>query len=427
MRGAETTLTKIRRRSYGLVFLLLAAFAVWLSITIYDKGFSGSPIVTLYTSAVGNEMHPQADVKMLGVVVGEVRTVASDGSRARLTLAMDPDMLAELPANVSAVMMPTTLFGQRYVSLLQPRFPSAGRLHDGSVIRQDDSRDAIELQQAWDNLLPTLQAVQPEKLSATLGSLRLALQGNGTKIGTTLRDADGYLAEFDPHLPRLTSDIATLAQVTRTYQQAAPGLLDTLNNLSVTGQTLQDRSAALNRLYATVTGASGDLTTFLRQNQGNLIQLAAHSRPTLALLAKYSPEFPCTLRMLTDFEPDMDKALGKGTGEPGLHVTLHVRPARGRYVPGKDTPKYDSHGGPRCYSVPFQGARLDNGTTPAAPTKAETTALVATGLGPANSPQESELVNELMAPGLGVPRTSLPDWSSVLTGPLYRGTKVNLK
>ncbi|HEY3684690.1 MAG TPA: MCE family protein [Streptosporangiaceae bacterium] len=427
MSRADTTLAKIRRRTYGLVFLLIAAFLVWLSIAFYEKKFSGDAIVTLYASSVGNEMHPQADVKMLGVVVGEVRKVASDGRAARLTLAMKPGMLHEIPSNVAALMMPTTLFGERYVSLIAPPFPSADRLGNGSVIRQDSSRDAIELQEAWDNLLPTLQAVQPEKLSTTLSSIRLALQGRGTKIGTTLRDVNSYLGQFNPHLPDVDADIAALVRVTRAYQQAAPGLLDTLNNFSVTGQTLQDRSTALNRLYSTVTGTAGDLTTFLRENQGNMIQLAAHSRPTLRLLAKYSPEFPCTLRMLTDFEPNMDRTLGKGTDEPGLHVTLHVRPSRGRYLPGTDTPRYDSRGGPRCYSVPFQGAPLNNGTTPAHPSAAKTTALVATGLGPPNSPQENELVNELMAPALGVSRTALPDWSTVLTGPLYRGTEVRLK
>lgn len=427
MSGTDTTLTKIRRRSYGLVFLLIAAFLVWLSIAFYDKKFSGDAIVTLYAGSVGNEMHPQADVKMLGVVVGEVRKVSSDGRQARLTLAMKPGMLHDIPANVAAVMMPTTLFGERYVSLIAPSFPTPDRLADGGTIHQDASRDAIELQQTWDNVLPALRAVQPEKLSTTLGSLRLALQGRGTEIGTTLSDVNSYLGQFNPHLPDMDADVAALARVTRAYQQAAPDLLDMLNNFSVTGQTLQDRRTALNRLYSTVTGAAGDLTTFLRENQGNMIELAAHSRPTLRILARYSPEFPCTLKMLTDFEPNMDRVLGKGSKEPGLHVTLHVRPSRGKYVPGKDTPRYDSRGGPRCYSVPFQGAPLNNGTTRAKPSADKTTALVATGLGPANSPQESELVNELMAPALGVSRTSLPGWSSVLAGPLFRGTEVHLK
>jgi phospholipid/cholesterol/gamma-HCH transport system substrate-binding protein len=49
------------------------------------------------------------------------------------------------------------------------------------------------------------------------------------------------------------------------------------------------------------------------------------------------------------------------------------------------------------------------------------------GLGVANSPQENELVNELAALSLGRSPRSLPDWSSLLIGPLYRGAEVTLR
>ena len=47
--------------------------------------------------------------------------------------------------------------------------------------------------------------------------------------------------------------------------------------------------------------------------------------------------------------------------------------------------------------------------------------------GLANSAQENELVNELLAPALQSTPEELPNWSSVLVGPLYRGTEVKVK
>lgn len=44
-----------------------------------------------------------------------------------------------------------------------------------------------------------------------------------------------------------------------------------------------------------------------------------------------------------------------------------------------------------------------------------------------NSPQESRLVNELVAPSLKVRPQALPEWSSVLIGPAFRGVEVKLK
>ena len=107
----------------------------------------------------------------------------------------------------------------------------------------------------------------------------------------------------------------------------------------------------------------------------------------------------------------MDRALGKGTDQHGLHVTVHVVPSLGKYVPGRDTPVYDAGGGPHCYSVPYRGIPSDG-----------------TDLGVPNSPGENDLVNELLAPGVTkAPPRTLPDWSSVLVGPIYRGAEVTVK
>ncbi|MBT2887265.1 ABC transporter substrate-binding protein, partial [Streptomyces sp. McG5] len=48
-------------------------------------------------------------------------------------------------------------------------------------------------------------------------------------------------------------------------------------------------------------------------------------------------------------------------------------------------------------------------------------------LGPANSPEENGLVNELLAPGAGRDPGDLPDWSSLLAGPAFRGAEVTLE
>ncbi|MGH3387558.1 MAG: MCE family protein, partial [Actinomadura sp.] len=178
---------------------------------------------------------------------------------------------------------------------------------------------------------------------------------------------------------------------------------------------------------------SEDLDDFLRENRNNIIRLSADSRATLELIARYAPEFPCTLRTLTEFIPVVDKALGKGTKQPGLHVNVTVVPSKGRYLPGRDTPVFRAKGGPQCPSIPFRGVGAPPGqtrtgvTVPAAAAAPAGMAGAAGVLGPANSPAENQLVNELLAAQLGTAATSLPDWSSVLVGPVYRGTEVRLR
>jgi phospholipid/cholesterol/gamma-HCH transport system substrate-binding protein len=415
---------KTRRRLGGLAFLMVIALLVWLSLALYNKQFTPVDLVTLRTDSVGNEMHAGADVRFRGVLVGQVRTISANGGGATLGLAIAPDQTAHLPANVSAELVPTTLFGERYVDLIEPGHPVTARLTGGSTISQDRSRDAIELEKVLNDLLPLLTAVQPQKLSVTLTAMAQALQGRGGQLGQTLDQLDAYLKQLNPNLPALDADITELAQVTSTYTQAAPSIIQALNDFTVTSRTIADQQRNLATLYATLTGASRTLTSFLTDNQDNIIRLSATSLPTLKVLARYAPEFPCVLQDLGDFEPAVDKVLGKGTSQPGLHVNVHPVPSLGKYVVGRDTPAYHDNSGPHCYGVPFTGVRLNDGTSPPATTASPASA---GSLGLPNTPQENELVNELLSPSLNTPPQSLPDWSSVLVGPLYRGTEVTVK
>jgi phospholipid/cholesterol/gamma-HCH transport system substrate-binding protein len=385
-------------------------------------------------------------VLVRGVQVGEVRSITADGSGAVLKLAIEPGMVSQIPANVTAVMVPTTLFGERYVNLVLPENPVPARLADNAVIYQDRSRDAIEVETVLNNLLPELTAVQPQNLSVTLTAIAQALQGRGGELGRTLVQLNAYLRKLNPDLPALDADIRELVQVTQTYNQAAPDIVQALNDFAATSQTIARQQAGLSALLRTLTQADQGLTSFLRQNESNIIGLSAHGLATLKILARYAPEFPCVLRDLVRFEPAMNKVLGAGTSQPGLHVHVNVVPSPGRYIPGRDRPVFGDDTGPHCYPIPFPGIALNDGASPstAASTSAASTAdrLGATaastsaatrapaagrgGLSLVNSPPENELINEISAPALGVPPGSLPGWSSVLVGPLYRGRQVRL-
>ncbi|WP_030616187.1 MCE family protein [Streptomyces achromogenes] len=408
----------LRRRLAGVVFLLVPALLIWLAVAVYDKKFTDSAPVVVETGSVGNEMHLGAEVKLRGVVVGEVRAIHATGDGARLTLALKPGALGRVPSDVRAQMLPTTLFGERYVALVPSARPSPRPLAAGAVIPQDRSANAVELQQVLDHVLPMLTAVQPHKLSATLSAVSQALEGRGDRLGSTLTRLDAHLRRFNPQLPTLNRDLKELVKVSHVYADAAPDILTALTDFTTTSGTLAEQEAELAGTFGATTRTAEDMTAFLQQNARNIIHLSAAGRPTLQLLAEYSPSFPCTLRTLAEFVPAMDKALGKGTDRPGLHVDVTAVPSRGAYRPGRDTPVYGSGGGPRCPSVPYLGTAAEPAVTAYPKTGA--------GLGPANTPQENDLLNELLAPAAGRSPGELPDWSSLLAGPAYRGTEVTL-
>lgn len=432
-----------RYQIYGLIFLVIAGMFVVLSIAFYRKTFTPIVPVTLETDHVGNQLRTGADVKLRGLIVGEVRDIRPNGDHAILDLALDPDHVGEIPGNVSARLLPKTLFGERYVALQTPKDPS-GRLREGSVIGQDRTSSAIEIEQVLDNLMPVLRAIQPEKLSSTLNAMATALDGRGEQFGDTLVQLGEYLGEITPSLPDLRANIQRLTEVADTYTQAGPELLTALRDLTVTTQTVVEQRGQLQDLYRTLTNASIDLGSFLAANKDNLINLASTSKSTLEVLAKYAPEYPCLLKQLVDSIPAADAAFGKGSATPNVtRVTIEITSSRGKYLPGVDTPRYNDKRGPRCYPVAKPPARfpqypeggpIDDGSTKPPPPKSDrpedfpnTLPQSASAAQIANTPPEQELIAALVAPGLEIPPSQVPGWSSLLVGPLFRGAEVTVQ
>lgn len=454
MTGGRLVSHRLRYQIFGVVFLLTAALFLAFTVAIYRKSFTPYVPVVLQTDHAGSQMRGGADVKVRGVVVGEVRSIEQSSGHASLHLALQPDMASMIPVNVSAQLLPKTLFGERYVALEVPERPSGAHLTAGAVIAQDRSSSAMEIEQVLDDLMPLLQTVQPQELSTTLSAVSQALQGRGAQMGQTMVQLNGYLHRLNPSLPDLQSVIARMATVSNTYAQATPDFMQALDNLSVTSRTVVQQRADLDNMFHTLTTSSVDLSTFLEVNQNNLIRLSATSRPTLELLARYAPEYPCMLNQLVAGIPKGETAFGKGSDDH-QKVTLQFTGSRGKYVPGRDTPQYLDQRGPRCYpfveppnvfpqyppggpvqdgsmkpAPPRGGLEVPHAPAPGAP--AGTTAQSAPGNGKsaptlANSPEEQNLLAALLAPQLGVPPRDVPAWSGLLVGPLFRGAEVELR
>jgi virulence factor Mce-like protein len=362
-----------RYQILGVAFLLVAALFVAVTVGVYRKAFTPVVTVTLQADRTGSQLFPGADVKVRGVRVGEVRRVAASASGATLTLALDPDDVALVPANVTARLLPKTLFGERYVDLRIPEAPAAP-ISGGAVITPDRSAATIEVEQVDEKLLPLLQAVRPDQVSVTLTALRQALDGRGVKLGQSLVGLDTYLKGINPSVPDLLRTLDELTPVADTYAAAAPDFFGGLADLTTATDTLADQREQLHRLLVGATDTAHDLSDYLDENADNLVKVADDARPTLELLARYSPEVPCFFRQLVEQIPPADISFGKGSTHPNVHqVRIGVAANRGKYLPGVDTPRYLDHRGPHCYSTSqpapqyAPGGPLADGSRTAAP------------------------------------------------------------
>ncbi|MGJ9422004.1 MCE family protein [Aeromicrobium sp. CF3.5] len=468
-------------RGLGALFLAMVVFFVWLTYAFFDKKFVDFEPVTVRASNAGLSLPENADVKLRGIFVGEVREISSTDDGVEILLAMKPELLDDVPEGVTVQIVPKTLFGQKYVDLIPPETLTGESLQAGAVI--DRAAVPIEVEEVLNNIQPLLTAVNPEDLSYTLTALSDALSGRGEQLGDTLVTTNSYLKKANPDVPQLIDDLVKLGTVADGYSDALPELGRTLSNVTFTGNTLVAKRAQLAAFFDQGTALSNTLTDFTSANAENIPRLASDGRVTLDVLADYAPTFPCFLASMREIIPRLDSAFRDGRlhidaqvlapqplpyasdGSENLEATQQDFDDASRGPapsPGNGVPiTADNAATPSCldlneivgnpeaerelssqenpFSIPpavyeIFNVQSDHGkfgdVQPSNRPAASSNALVSTvqpSMGGLDTPAEREALNTLFGARVGMDAADVPDVASLMMSPVLHGTAVSVR
>jgi virulence factor Mce-like protein len=338
-----------RRRLSGIAFIIVMGLLVQTAVWLYQKRFVDVVEVSLKTDRAGNQLSNHADVKVRGIVVGEVRRIRSEGAGATLELALDPKRAPLLPKDVRAQLLPKTLFGEKQVVLIVPAQASAeGHLEDGDVIEQDRSSTALETETALNDLLPLLKALRPQEVSQVLTELSTSLRKRGNRLGGNAVLMEAYFRKLNPNLPKVGSDLSGLADLANNLEATSPDLLKELDNLAASSRSLVDERAALESFLSSTSDFAGTADAFVKENEQRLVRLSRDSVAPLKLFASYSNTYPCFLDRLAFAETEGERVFGGG--QPGLHITIETTQDQGGYRRG-DEPKNLWDFNARCFGL----------------------------------------------------------------------------
>jgi phospholipid/cholesterol/gamma-HCH transport system substrate-binding protein len=354
----------------GLVFITILALLVALSIAVYAKAFSHPTMVTIKAQNAGLQLDQFGDVRRHGVLVGQVRKVGNDGHQAVIKVALNPSSAKDIPQNAKIEILPTTLFGQKYINIQDPSDPSSKSMSNGDVIPASRVTTNVELQKILADLFPLLRSIRPADLSTTLYAIANALRGRGDQIGQTMVKLDNYLTTINVHLPTLQQDLSLLARVSNTYSIAAPDLIRILRNATTTARTVTSKQANLHTFLTDVTGLGKTSTDVLTVNGANIVRAGQLSVPLLGLLDTYSPEFPCLLQGAARYAGRLGTIFKGGRVRQSMTFAATQRPA----YAAKDRPVYADTRGPQCYGLPYPKVPLPGPVNFANGTDGETAA-----------------------------------------------------
>ncbi|WP_375480841.1 MCE family protein [uncultured Jatrophihabitans sp.] len=426
----EPFIKVVKRRLYGVLFIAIVVGLVSLSIAIYNKAFTSTVDVTLHADHTGNELLTDSDVKVRGEIIGSVASVDSKGGGAIVKLKLEPDKVKLVPSNVKAQILPKTLFGEQYVALILPAH-SDGAIKSGDTIPQDRSKGALEAQKVLADFYPLLTAVQPAQLNATLTALADALHNRGAKLGQTLVTFDKYLKVMNPHTKQFVDDLKQLGKVSLEYNDAAPDLLATLQNLETSARTVVAKQAGFDSLLVTGSDTSNVLRGFLADNEQRIIAVSGQTSKIFSLLDEYSPEFTCLFSGINK----LYSLAGNAIYNNQIHLTFTVdNNNQGAYKPGQE-PRIVTGLGPNCFGLPNPGKpfqipgkyRCFNDGAPLTSDACARNASADIDNKAINSPEENAYVNTLIAAQLHTTPNKVSGAATLLAGPLLRGQQVAIK
>ncbi|MET9817154.1 MCE family protein [Streptomyces sp. NPDC006355] len=251
---------------------LLTALAVAAALAVALWPQSDPVRVTAYfPRTVG--IYPGSDVRVLGVRIGEVRSITPEGGRVRVELEYDKDR--RVPADAQAAIINSSVVSDRYVQLL-PVYRTGPVLRDGAVIPESRTAVPVELDRIFDSLHTTSEALGPKganqdgSLARLLGVSADNLEGQGKHLNrtvedlsravTTLSDGRGDLFGTVRNLQVFTAALAADDQDVRSFNKS---LAEVAGQLA--GER-EDLAAALKYLAK----ALGDVADFVKKNKKTL-------------------------------------------------------------------------------------------------------------------------------------------------------------
>ena len=210
---------------------------------------------------------------------------------------MKPELIDNVPADVTAQIVPKTLFGEKYISLIPADEDTGGRsLRAGDTIR--GAVVPIEFEKVLNDFYPLLTAVEPENLATTLSALSTTFEGRGEDFGNSLVTINNYLKKFNPESQAAVDDIIKLGQLSDSYADDMPTFGRLLKNSAFSSRTVVDKRTELAAFFDESRRLSDELTVLFRASGGDMVAVAAQSVAPLGVAEKNPLDAPVLLQGL---------------------------------------------------------------------------------------------------------------------------------
>lgn len=271
-RNSATRSAGIKLAIFTVLSIIVTGF---LASVMGNFGFSGKTYEAVFSSATSLEKGD--DVRVAGVVVGEVRKVEHfERDKALVTFRVD-DTVPVTDQTLVKIRF-KNLVGERYVALLPgEETAKARRLDDGDRIPVQRTEPSLDLNVLFNGFKPLFSALDPDEVNDLAENIVRTLQGEGGTVRSLL---------------------ANTASLTNTLADRDELIGEVIDNLSATLDTVNDRSEQLTSLVQDLKVWMKDLSRDRKVIGGSLDHISNLTEVIADLLDKGRPLLKDDIREL---------------------------------------------------------------------------------------------------------------------------------
>jgi phospholipid/cholesterol/gamma-HCH transport system substrate-binding protein len=259
------------------------------NIHLFERSYS---LTAKFDDVTG--LLPDDNVKIAGVVVGKVKSIAIDNGAAMVKFTVRKGV--KVPTDSAAAIRWRNLLGQRYIYL----YPGTASTVLSAGDRVAHTRSVVDLGQLFNRLGPIVKAIDPNQVNAFLDSVSSALQGNEPQLRQALDDLAklaASLATRDEAIGRLVGNLDTVASTITNRDFEIRQILD---NLLAVASTFSANTDVLDQAVTQLGDFSGHLGQLLQANRGHIDNIVNNLQVLIEVVRQKLPTLDTVVANLDD-------------------------------------------------------------------------------------------------------------------------------
>ncbi|WP_032701440.1 MlaD family protein [Mycobacteroides abscessus] len=338
--------------------VVAAAVSIAVALLMKSTGrLDDYVVVVAELNNVGDGLPQKSDVKYRGVLVGSVSDVtpAMDGRPNLVRINLKPVYAKNIPATVTARVVPSNVFAVSSIQLVQNGVAQA--IRTGTRIQEDTTLPTVLFQTTISKLRDILSATGRDRDDSSIGILEAVGQATDNRR-VKLLNAGAQLNRLVEQLNQIVSTdtgpstISALLNAATGLQTTAPDLVDALHQAVKPMQTFAEKRAELRSIVASAGYTVGTTRQAIDNHIDQLIQISAELGPALGVFAANRRHFvPIASRARNFANKFMEEAWNPELDTATLRTVLSFTPSF-TYTRA-DCPQYGEMKGPSCFTAPL--------------------------------------------------------------------------